>query len=75
MLKILVHDLFLLSDDEFRELGGYCLSAGGAFTAHTYNLPGTLAFTLFFIIHSTWDNHRSNIVNINHRLTIYHKVS
>ena len=29
MLKNVVHDLFLLSDDEFRELGGYCLSGGG----------------------------------------------
>ena len=29
MLKNLVHNLFILSDDEFKELGGYCLSGGG----------------------------------------------
>ena len=75
MLKNLMHGLLLLSDDGFRELGRYCLSGGGhlqpTLTTHRVRLRALQ----FLIIHPTWDNHRSNLVNVNHRLTIYQKVT
>ena len=27
----------------------------------------------FVITHPTWDNHRSNLVRVNHKLATYHK--
>ena len=48
MLKILAHDLFLLFDDEFRELGGYCLSAGGGI--HSPHLQPTWYVNFHFIL-------------------------
>ena len=36
------------------------------------HLQPTLALQ-FVITHPTWDNHRSNLVRVNHKLATYHK--
>ena len=81
MLENLVHDLFLLLTTNsgtrgvvVLKLEGGSTQAGGVVPKLGGSIYSPHLLALQFVItHPTWDNHRSNLVKVNHRLGTYHK--
>ena len=81
MLENLVHDLFLLLTTNsgtggvvILKLEGGSTQAGGVVPKLGGGIYSQHLLALQFVAtHPTWDNHRSNLVIVIHKLTTYHK--